>query len=673
MKAIKKILLSISGFVLLSINITFSDSLSSVEIKMNREPIEAEEYILLLNGNKEPSFFTQFFQKTFQTGPGTHRRFFDFDVEKYDNKVSIRLMKISHNWPVVNDVCVSSIVRFNIEKGKTILKEINFSNATLKNSPNSAAIMNNSDAVTLYVDYNIDHDSDGLGATQELAYATDDFNPDTDYDNLNDYWDALGTNIILNLDEQPPITINTAATDPLNPDSDNDGVLDGVEVYGLAPYGFVTDPNNPDTDGDGVLDGQDSNPLGITDENGDGVADEWVEFWQNQISQWDYSSSWLTSIENPNADTDGDGISNRDEYENGTVPIVPNGHYETRILPSPLEISANVDEIVTAEFNVVDLSFQPSTGEVFQLHQPWAESIHVVPENLKLKYLSTNEWYQENLPARFCSLFGIQNKFQFAINTTNLATNTTYKDKIIIVTGGITNECEVRLLIGSSPANNHAPTIGRLIFPSDKSAIKNVDNVQLNWTAATDDDSGDTITYEVRCSAFHFTGAPATMAADVNQTTIQAVGWEEGLNDKLEYQRKYEWQIVARDHSGATAFSPIWSFVTLPSNYVDVIILSDNLRKGYIGRSYKEQLIAAYGFPPYKWQILSGNLPAGLLLRTDGTICGKPISTGNYNFEVETEDWAGGKTNTAINLEIGITGSGNAGCAGNGNAGHGSF
>jgi len=482
------------------------------------------------------------------------------------------------------------------------------------------------DLGTLSINYNLDYDNDGVTVGDEMSNFTNPFYNDTDDDNLGDNNDINGVDIQINIDGEASQTINTSATDPLNPDSDNDGVLDGIEVYGLAPYGFVTDPNNPDTDGDGVIDGQDSNPLGITDANGDGIADEWVDFWQNQISQWGYSSSWLTSIENPNADTDGDGISNRDEYENGTVPIVPNGHFETRVRPSPLEISANVDEIVTAEFNVVDLSFQPSTGEVFQLHQPWVEKIHAVPENLKLKYLSTNEWYEENLPARFCSRFGIQNKFQFVINTTNLANNTTYKDKIIVVTGG-----------------------------------------------ATDDDSGDIITYEVRCSAFHFTGAPNTMAADVNQTTIQAVGWEEGLNDKLEYQRKYEWQIVARDNSGAAAFSPIWSFVTLPSNYVDVIILSDSLRKGYIGRSYKEQLIAAYGFPPYQWQILSGNLPVGLLLKTDGTVYGEPTATGNYTFEVETEDWAGGKTNTAINLEIGTTGSGDAGSMGYGAAGHGNF
>jgi len=225
----------------------------------------------------------------------------------------------------------------------------------------------------LNINYDLDHDNDGATIRQEAEMKTDPFNRDTDNDGILDGDDIEGIIIVVTLDGQSPTNINTAATDPLNPDTDNDGVLDGTEVYGLTPYGFITDPNNPDTDGDGVIDGQDPNPFGITDTNGDGIADEWVDLWQNQISQWGYSSSWLTSIENPDADTDGDGISNRDEYENGTVPIVPNGHYETRIITSPIEITANVDEIITAEFSVVDLSYEPSTGEVSQLSAEWAE------------------------------------------------------------------------------------------------------------------------------------------------------------------------------------------------------------------------------------------------------------------------------------------------------------
>ena len=644
---------------------------SAVELIVENGSLNENQYIRVKNHIYSQHGFRYdiIIYKNLQVGISPNHYYYDLDIGKYGNYAEIEIMQKGNIWRLWNDYSVSTKIGFQILEDQTICKKLRI--ITQNTTQNAAE--GNSDLITLYIDYNIDHDLDGLGATQEYTCGTNPEDPDTDDDNLNDYWDALGTNIVVTLNGQSPTNINTAATDPLNPDTDGDGVLDGIEVYGLTPYGFITDPNNPDTDGDGVIDGQDPNPLGITDANGDGVADEWVDLWQDLISQWGYSSSWLISIENPDADTDGDGISNRDEYENGTVPIVPNDHYETRILPSLLEIIANVDEIITAEFSVVDLSYEPSTGEVFQLSQSWANEIHPVPVNLQLKYLSTNEWYQENLPARFCSRFGIYNKFQFAINTANLKDNTTYKDKIIVVVGGIINVCEVRLLVGNSPANNHAPIFGSLIFPSNKVAVKDVNNVQLNWTAASDEDAGDSITYEVRCSAFHFTGVPDTMANDISQTTVQAVGWEEGLTDRLEYQRKYEWQVVARDSSGAAAFGPIWSFTTMPSNYVNIVILSSELRKGYIGRNYKEQLSAAYGFPSYQWEIKSGSLPEGLLLRNDGVVYGEPTVAGNYNFSVEAKDSVGGKTITTINLEIGTNESGDAGNMGHGAAGQGSF
>jgi len=389
----KTIVLYILLISVIPLNMYADKHYCALEIKLNTA-LPDDAYLLVKSKDWKTLLTVEEFDEL-QKGATDTRYFYDIPALPGGwNKIYITPLKkaglFTFGYPL------AETQQFHAKADRTYMKEVTIN----VNGSQAAANASQSADFVFNLDYNYDADGDGLGTNQEITYKTNPRNADTDYDNLNDFWDVNGENIEITLNGQPPININTAATDPLNPDTDNDGVLDGTEVYGLAPYGFVTDPNNPDTDGDGVIDGQDSNPLGITDSNGDGIADEWVALWQNLISQWGFPNDWITTIENPDADTDGDGISNRDEYEAGTVPIVPNGHYETQIIPSPLEILANVDEIVTAEFNVVDLSFQPSTGVIFQLSAEWADEIQAVPENLLLKYLSTNEWYQENLPAR---------------------------------------------------------------------------------------------------------------------------------------------------------------------------------------------------------------------------------------------------------------------------------
>ena len=520
---------------------------------------------------------------------------------------------------------------------------------------------------------NIDDDDDGLTLSWENEYGTNPDDPDTDDDNLKDGIDVNGIDIDITLDGQSTFIINTAATDPLNPDTDGDGVLDGNEVYGWSVNNWITDPCNPDTDGDGVIDGQDPNPLGIVDANGDGVADEWVSFWQSQITQWGFPSEWIASLADPDADTDDDGINNRTEYENGGVPIVAPGHYETRILPSPVVIEANVNETITVTFNIVDLSFEPSIGEVFQMSQPWAGEIRAVPENLSIKYLSPDDWYRDDLPARFQSRFGIFNEFEFNVDTANLADNTTYKESIVVNVGGVINECEVQLLIGDNPGNNHAPHGLSLLTPTHGAMLMDVDDVQLAWEAATDEDAGDTVSYEVRCSAYHIGEMPEVMISDIQETNVKAIGWEDGLTDRLAYETTYKWQVVACDNHGAVAYSPVWSFTMLPSSYTYPTILSSELRTGYVDNTYREQPRVAHGLPPYEWCVVSGSLPPGLSLRADGVVHGTPTTTGAYNFELEVEDCVGGTANALISLGIETSGPGPSGVIGHGAAGHGSF
>lgn len=91
-------------------------------------------------------------------------------------------------------------------------------------------------------------------------------------------------------------------------DTDGDGLNDSEEI---GVYG--TDPVNPDTDSDGLNDGQEvitygTNPL-LLDTESDGMSDGW---------EVTYSLDPL--VDDAGLDADGDGVTNLEEFLNGTNP-----------------------------------------------------------------------------------------------------------------------------------------------------------------------------------------------------------------------------------------------------------------------------------------------------------------------------------------------------------------
>lgn len=164
-----------------------------------------------------------------------------------------------------------------------------------------------------------DRDADGYSNWEEYLQGSDPCDPnspgdgaDVDGDGIPDSWE------------------NEHGLDPNDPDDAFEDP-DGDGLTNLEEYQLGTDPNNPDTDGDGILDGGErTSGTDPTDPNdfpedldGDGIDDTWEE--ENCIGgdcdpEADTDGDGLTSLEeylwntNPSSsDTDGDGVSDGDE------------------------------------------------------------------------------------------------------------------------------------------------------------------------------------------------------------------------------------------------------------------------------------------------------------------------------------------------------------------------
>ena len=134
----------------------------------------------------------------------------------------------------------------------------------------------------------------------------DDQDTDTDGDGMPDKWEEK-----YDLDPNDP---SDATEDP-----DDDGLTNKEE------YDNGTDPTNPDTDGDGVTDGdevasgtdpldpKDYNDSDLKDSDNDGMPDYWEE--EHDLNPNDPSDA--------TEDPDDDGLTNKEEYDNGTDPRNP--------------------------------------------------------------------------------------------------------------------------------------------------------------------------------------------------------------------------------------------------------------------------------------------------------------------------------------------------------------
>ena len=73
---------------------------------------------------------------------------------------------------------------------------------------------------------------------------------------------------------------------------------------------------------------------------------------------------------------------------------------------------------------------------------------------------------------------------------------------------------------------------------------------------------------------------------------------------------------------------------------------------GTVGSPYVFSLEASGGTRPYRWSVVSGSLPPGIVLSGVGILGGLPTTPGSFSFRVEVRDSAGDSDQENVELTI---------------------
>ncbi len=235
--------------------------------------------------------------------------------------------------------------------GLTVLEEYLAGTDFQDDDSDNDGVLDGEDVYPLQSAYQYDSDSDGLPDIFELQFffldplyaadAADDFDLDG-LTNLQEFTRGLN---LENQDSDLDGVPDGEDVEPLNPryrfDSDNDGLpdaweiengldentadrwldLDGDYATNLQEYLQGTLANTPDTDNDNMQDGFDRYPLDpryTWDSDRDGMPDNWE-------SEYGLNPS---DILDGRADSDGDQVTNYQEFILGTSPLNPDSDYD---------------------------------------------------------------------------------------------------------------------------------------------------------------------------------------------------------------------------------------------------------------------------------------------------------------------------------------------------------
>lgn len=193
---------------------------------------------------------------------------------------------------------------------------------------------------------NGDPDNDELSNLEEYQAGTDPQNNDSESDGMSDGWEAdNGLDPLLNdatddadNDGLSNLEEYQAGTDPQSSDSDSDGLPDQWEmVNNLDPVDADGDngaDGDPDNDRLGNLEEYQAgtNPQNV-DTDGDGMPDG-----------WEVDNGLDPLVDEAVADADNDGLSNLSEYQGGTDP--QNSDSDNDVMPDGWEADNGLDPLI---------------------------------------------------------------------------------------------------------------------------------------------------------------------------------------------------------------------------------------------------------------------------------------------------------------------------------------
>ncbi|MFW9922356.1 MAG: hypothetical protein ACFFDW_03605, partial [Candidatus Thorarchaeota archaeon] len=196
-----------------------------------------------------------------------------------------------------------------------------------------------------------DTDLDLLGDIDELYFASDPNNPDSDLDGLTDgeEVEVYSTNPIMIDTDWDNVTdgleVLTYKSNPLSTDTDRDGIWDGDEIYI-----YHTDPTLKDSDEDLLFDYNEIFEIGTSPINPDTDADGMDDYYE-------YINGLNPLLDDSESDPDEDGLNNLGEYLAGTdvynpdtdLDLLSDGEEVITYLTNPLDADTDTDTLTDWE------------------------------------------------------------------------------------------------------------------------------------------------------------------------------------------------------------------------------------------------------------------------------------------------------------------------------------